>query len=180
MIYEQMRAIDPSLGPKMPQQCFDPICIAHLFRIPVEELVPWTPRQETERKGFSEEDRTNLSMVKLLLEQHLTGDQNEALRRHMTRGHTEILSELQNVLNAVEGVREEVSQSTVPKEWYSPTEVAELLGKAPFTVREWCRHGRVNVRKRPTGRGDAKEWEISRDEVERIRNHGLLPLRTKY
>jgi len=72
-----------------------------------------------------------------------------------------------------------VTQRTI-KDWYSPVEVAEILGKKPYTVREWCRLQRVKARKRPTGRGDADEWEISHDELERIKNHGLLPIPTKY
>src|SRR4051812_18347021 len=31
----------------------------------------------------------------------------------------------------------------VAKDWYSTGEVAIILGKAEFTVREWCRNGRV-------------------------------------
>ena len=72
-----------------------------------------------------------------------------------------------------------VTQRTF-KDWYSPLEIAEILGKKPYTVREWCRLQRVEARKRPTGRGDADEWEISHDELERIKNHGLLPIPTKY
>lgn len=72
-----------------------------------------------------------------------------------------------------------VTQRTI-KEWYSPEEVADMLEKRPYTVREWCRWGRINARKRPTGRGDAKEWEISHEELERIKAHGLLPVPTKY
>ena len=72
-----------------------------------------------------------------------------------------------------------VTQRTI-KDWYSPVEVAEILGKKTYTVREWCRLQRVKARKRPTGRGDADEWEISHDELERIKNHGLLPIPTKY
>ena len=72
-----------------------------------------------------------------------------------------------------------VHQRTV-KDWYSPAEVAEILGKKPYTVREWCRLYRVNARKRPTGRGDAEEWEISHEELNRIKDHGLLPIPTKY
>ena len=83
---------------------------------------------------------------------------------------TATLTELRNFV---------VTQRTV-KDWYSPVEVAEILDKKPYTVREWCRLQRVKARKRPTGRGDADEWEISHDELERIKNNGLLPIPTKY
>lgn len=66
------------------------------------------------------------------------------------------------------------------QEWYSPVEVGEILGRKPYTVREWCRLGRVNAEKRLSGRGDAQEWEISHEEVERIKSHGLLPIPAKY
>lgn len=175
-IYELIRAADPSLEPTMPPQCFDADSIAHMFRIPVEELAPWRFDQEPEFCGFSEQDQTNLSVVKKLLEKHVVLDKTESLADIITAGHATILEHVASISIAVEDVREEFNQKRIVKEWYSPAEVAELLGKAPFTVREWCRLGRVNVRKRPTGRGDAKEWEISREEVERIRNHGLLPI----
>jgi hypothetical protein len=40
-----------------------------------------------------------------------------------------------------------VEQRTV-KELYSTAEVAAILGKAEFTVREWCRLGRVHAEKK--------------------------------
>ncbi len=61
------------------------------------------------------------------------------------------------------------------QEFYSIAEVAKLLDKAEFTVREWCRRGRVNAQKRQCGRGGAKEWIISKDELDRIRSLGILP-----
>jgi hypothetical protein len=67
-----------------------------------------------------------------------------------------------------------VQQRTI-KEWYSTAEVAKLLGKAEFTVREWCRLGRINAKKKACGRGISSEWIISHDEVTRVRNEGLLP-----
>jgi hypothetical protein len=68
-----------------------------------------------------------------------------------------------------------VKQQTI-KDYYTTAEVAEILGKAEFTVREWCRLCRVYAEKRATGRGRAKEWMISHQELTRIRNEGLLPL----
>jgi hypothetical protein len=69
-----------------------------------------------------------------------------------------------------------VSQRTV-KDWYGTEEVAKILGKAEFTVREWCRLGRVHAEKKGSGRGKYQSWVISHDEVLRIQHEGLLPLR---
>jgi hypothetical protein len=67
-----------------------------------------------------------------------------------------------------------VAQRTV-KDWYSTAEVATILGKAEFTVREWCRLGRVQAQKKKSGRGPASEWIIGHAELTRVRNEGLLP-----
>jgi transposase len=61
------------------------------------------------------------------------------------------------------------------REWYTTTQVAQLLGKAEFTVREWCRRGRVNAAKKTSGRGAHASWTISRNEFLRIQREGLLP-----
>ena len=49
------------------------------------------------------------------------------------------------------------------------------MGKTAYTVREWCREGRINARKRAERRGGAELWNISADEVSRIKDEGLLP-----
>src|SRR5690349_7957942 len=67
-----------------------------------------------------------------------------------------------------------VTERTI-KEWYTTSEAAELLKRAEWTVREWCRTGRVNAEKRPCGRGRSQEWILSHEELQRIRNDGLLP-----
>jgi hypothetical protein len=61
------------------------------------------------------------------------------------------------------------------KEWYTTHEFARLLGKAEFTVREWCRLGRVRAEKRQSGRGAHPAWVVSHGEVLRYQREGLLP-----
>ena len=72
-------------------------------------------------------------------------------------------------------LRDLITERTV-KDWYTVAEVSEILGKAEFTVREWCRLGRVYASKRACGRGNSQEWIIAHEELTRIRNEGLLPL----
>jgi hypothetical protein len=94
--------------------------------------------------------------------------------------NSDAFSTLGSKLERIESMlRELVEQKQTAKEFFTTAEAAELLGKRPFTVREWCRHGRVNAEKRECGRGMEGEWMIQRSEIERIRNFGLLPLRKR-
>ena len=63
------------------------------------------------------------------------------------------------------------------KEHYSTDEFARLVNKAEFTVREWCRLGRIHAEKRRSGRGAFPAWVISHDELTRYQRDGLLPMR---
>ncbi len=90
---------------------------------------------------------------------------------------SEELTPLVQRLDRIEAVLAELLRQKTVKDWYSTAEIAQLLGKAEFTVREWCRLGRVHAVKRECGRGLSQEWIISHQELTRIRNEGLLPLR---
>ena len=85
--------------------------------------------------------------------------------------------EITRRLERIESLLEELISHPKSKEFYSTAEVAELLDRAEWTVREWCRLGRVHAEKRQCGRGPAGEWMISHEELERIRSEGLLPTR---
>ncbi len=61
------------------------------------------------------------------------------------------------------------------REWYSTEEFARLVGKAEFTVREWCRLGRIRAEKRLSGRGAFPAWCVSHAELLRYQREGLLP-----
>jgi hypothetical protein len=78
-------------------------------------------------------------------------------------------------LDRVEAMLGELVRQRAVKEWYSFGEIANILGKAKFTVREWCRLGRVNCRKKNDGRGKHLAWVISHDELLRMQREGLLP-----
>jgi hypothetical protein len=89
----------------------------------------------------------------------------------MTPAQDEVLTRLRRI----ELLLSRLIEQRVAKEWYSTAEVAGILSRAEFTVREWCRLGRVRAEKRPCGRGQAGEWMISHAELTRVQNEGLLP-----
>jgi hypothetical protein len=60
---------------------------------------------------------------------------------------------------------------------FSVEEFAALVGRRPFSVREWCRRGRIIARKSLTRAGPTTRWVIDCAELERFRREGLLPVR---
>ena len=47
------------------------------------------------------------------------------------------------------------------RDWYTTEQFAHLIGRAEFTVREMCRHGRIRAEKMLSGRGAYPQWAIS-------------------
>lgn len=78
-------------------------------------------------------------------------------------------------LDRIEDLVRRLAQERVAQKSYSTADVAKILGKAEFTVREWCRHHRIRADKRPCGRGNSQEWMISHEEFTRYQAEGLLP-----
>ena len=52
--------------------------------------------------------------------------------------------------------------------------MARIAGKAEFTVREWCRLGRIRAIKKWSGRGKHQGWAIPHEELLRYQREGLL------
>ena len=59
------------------------------------------------------------------------------------------------------------------KDWYGIEEFARLVGRSPFTCREWCRLGRIEASKKASGRGAFTAWVISNAELLRFQREGL-------
>ena len=86
-----------------------------------------------------------------------------------------LIEELIERLGRIESAISSLASQRMVKDWYTTAEAAHLLQRSEWTVREWCRLGRVHAEKRRCGRGNAQEWIVSHEELERIRNEGLLP-----
>ena len=61
-------------------------------------------------------------------------------------------------LEKIEAMLVVLVQRQTVKEFYDVEEVAQQVGKACFTVREWARLGRINGQKRGSGRGAHAAW----------------------
>jgi hypothetical protein len=86
------------------------------------------------------------------------------------------LSELASRLEAIEQTLRLLVEGQAVREWYTTEQFAKQVGKAEFTVREWCRHGRLHAQKRLSGRGASFSWVISHEELLRYQREGLLAL----
>jgi hypothetical protein len=69
-----------------------------------------------------------------------------------------------------------VQRQTV-KEFYEIEEFARLVGREPFTCREWARHKRIRAEKKLSGRGAYARWVVPHAELLRYQREGLLPVR---
>jgi hypothetical protein len=86
------------------------------------------------------------------------------------------LEEVSQRLGALESKIDLLVQQKTIKEWYTTAEVAAILDKAEFTVREWCRLKRIRAKKQQGRRGPHQAWVVSHEELTRYRNEGLLLL----
>ena len=90
---------------------------------------------------------------------------------------TDELNPLIERLERIECVLQRLTEKTTVREWYSVEEFASMIGKAPYTVREHCRQGRLVGNKKRSGHGLHLEWSIPHSELLRYQEQGLLPER---
>ena len=86
------------------------------------------------------------------------------------------MQDLAERLDRIESSLQQLAVQRLIKDYYSTSEIARLVKRSEFTVREWCRLGRIAAEKRACGRGRSQEWMIPHDELLRFQCEGLLPI----
>jgi hypothetical protein len=70
---------------------------------------------------------------------------------------------------------EALLQRGATKAYYTVDEFADLVGRRPFTVRQWANMGRIHASHSMTQTGSSHRWAISHEEYLRFQREGLLP-----
>ncbi len=84
------------------------------------------------------------------------------------------VDDIRELLLTVNGKLDALVARETVHETYSTREFADRVGLAEWTVRNYCRLGRLNARKKKSGRGLSLEWTLQNEELERFRREGLL------
>ena len=78
-------------------------------------------------------------------------------------------------LDRIEAMLAVLVERQAVKDYYEIEEFSRLVGKSPFTCREWCRLGRIQAKKKLSGRGAYARWVVPHAELLRYQREGLLP-----
>ncbi len=82
---------------------------------------------------------------------------------------------LEERLSRIEAMLAQLLERQAVKEFFEIQEFARLVGREPFTCREYCRLGRIRALKKASGRGKHASWVIPHEELIRFQREGLLP-----
>jgi hypothetical protein len=137
-----------------------PVSQQFLLDLGSNEIAGGRSKKEVARKASV---RQNNGQVSLL-----------AVADHLRQQTAHLEVRLGRIETLLAEIRAAQAAEAPTKDYYSTAEAAKLLGKRPYTVREWCRLGRVRGEKALSGRGLDEEWRISHAELRRIQNEGLL------
>lgn len=108
-------------------------------------------------------------------------DEEELPKELSTTERIEVaLAGLTTRFAAIENNIAVLAQRQTVKEFYTTQDLCKMFGKAPYTVREWCRLGRIKAKKIRASCGGECEWRIPHEELVRLQNDGLLPIPAKY
>jgi hypothetical protein len=79
----------------------------------------------------------------------------------------------------IEGLLARLLNERLVRDHYTVEQFAQRVERDPFTVREWCRRGRIRAAKKGSGRGRYQAWVIGHAEFLRFEREGLLPMQIR-
>jgi hypothetical protein len=82
---------------------------------------------------------------------------------------SERIDEVLERLQAIEAELHQLREDRTVKEWYGTAEVACVLNRSDYTVREWCRKRQIPAEKTSNGR----DWIVSHETLIRLKNREL-------
>lgn len=85
------------------------------------------------------------------------------------------LADIEARLGRIEAALRKLTEAQPQKETYSTKEAGRILQLAPYTVREYCRQGRLRATQTRGGRGNRREYRLTQAEITRYQSEGLLP-----
>ena len=65
---------------------------------------------------------------------------------------------IEDRLSRIEAMLNALMERQIAKPHYTIEEFARLVGREPFTCREYCRLGRIRAQKKASGRGKHASW----------------------
>jgi hypothetical protein len=93
-----------------------------------------------------------------------------------TDNHPGLTAQLTDVQSKLDRIFELLASPKETRACYTVEEVAKMICKSDFTVRQWCNQGRINAKKGEERRGGATRWRISSAEIHRYKEEGLMPM----
>jgi excisionase family DNA binding protein len=82
---------------------------------------------------------------------------------------TDKVDEILARLRTNEAGLQELHTERAAKEWYGTAEIASLLNRSDYTIREWCRKKQIPAEKTANGR----DWIVSHETLIRLKNREL-------
>jgi hypothetical protein len=101
---------------------------------------------------------------------------NQEIRRMSTTLEKPSVDRIDQIDAKLDRVLDLLRDRSEVRQHFSVEECAPKLNKSAYTIREWCRMGRINAFKCNDKRGDSAAWRVSAEEISRILDFGLLPI----
>jgi hypothetical protein len=105
---------------------------------------------------------------------HLAADRHRAHPNHPDARQATLEAALE-MLERIDARLRRLEANLAPlKSWMTATEFAGAVNKSAYTVREWCKAGRIGA-EFLKDEGRTGEWRIPANELDRYRREGLRP-----